>query len=170
MASDLTILLSNLAVNAVDSTRHPTLVARKVAVAPAFALQGGLPGDYLVISPGRKITTWGDHYEDNQQIIVALVKHIGRSPSNSNMATNTTSGFDTVLENLSEALTRERPFNDGVHITGVSTYTTQTGVIALYPVEQREPEWVQEVDIEGRILGRWALVTRLIMEAVILRT
>lgn len=167
MASVLTVLLANMKANAVDSTRHSALTAnRKALVTPAF-IALGLPGDYIEIYPGRKKVSWGDHLEEEQEIIVALIKRMQRSIKNEEMMTDTTYGADTVLELIVRAMTRDQPYNDGVHITGVGTYTTQGNVLALYPNEYRESEWVPIMGPEGTDLGDIALVYRASMIAVI---
>lgn len=167
MASVLTTLLTNMKTNVVDSTRHASLTAnRKVFVSPAF-VPLGLPGDYIEIYPGRKKVSWGDHLEEEQEIIIALVKRMQRSIKNEEMLTDTTYGADTVLELIVKALTRDQPYNDGIHITGVTGYTTLANVMALYPTEYRECEWVQIMETEGTNLGDFVLVYRAVMTAVI---
>jgi hypothetical protein len=76
----------------------------------------------------------------------------------------------TKLQEYENALVRADPYNDGVHISGVGDYVTQTGVKYTYPMQVLEPEIAQEYDLYGELTGEIALVFREIYETLIVRS
>lgn len=163
-----TALFRNIKRNMVDSTLHTALDAsRSVAIVPSVPPLAAIATPYWLVHPGTVKHDWGDAKESFLRIKLSLIwkRFMAQVSEDVLFGDGTLEGAMTETENMIDALTRAHPFNDGIHITGVTVpaplsedYVTQGGVLSIEPISEEEPEWIREYGIGGEgEPGEWNL-------------
>lgn len=178
--TDRSVLYQNIKRNMVDSTLHTSLVAsRGVFITTSVPPLVSAATPYWMIHPGTSKHVWGDVHETFHRIKLSLIwdRFIGQVNEDVIVGDGTLDGVFTEIENMIDALERACPFNDGIHITGVTVpaplsedYVTQGNVLSLEFLSETEPEWIREYGIGGEgDPGEWNLRFALEMEAHLVR-
>ena len=166
MATDstLTTLLENIEVNLRDGTRHGSSstdgdLARLKNnnsygaryIVPAFVPLLGHPLPYAVIAPGAAGKSGAGDRVDQQQVLLHVVHGEYHDPQDyySTLGDGSMDGILTLAEEIENALTRSRPYNDGIHVAA-NGYSTQTNVCACVTIGWTAPERVEDI-AEGPI-------------------
>lgn len=169
--SDLSKLLKNMAVNVVDNTRHSSLSSsRKVYIVPKLIALPAPTPHFVLAAIGSPIHQESEFRRQLRRIAVGIVYDRHWSPEGQGlMVGGAASPPDREAELLIDALARPRPYDDGIHITGVSTYATQTNVLNCRAVEFLSPEMINEYGADGQWSGLYTLMYGFVLEYEIWR-